>query len=644
MTGLTLSNNAGLRWHISENNQGYAFGQIEIYGKLLSAPFSRGFFGLRNAVNGEQQWINAQDTITTDANEATFSGQAKIGQATLSFTIKASLIHGQKAACIEYTFSLDNELEGWEMVLAYPLDDHNPWKAQLYPFAQDAVSISEPKLTYIGVPSVLLYQEDFSQALLYGFDLEFDYLNPTTWSGETGFFYHAGAHPPQFRVSTDRFSPGAAHKIPLHAIFSDAGTFTTAIPELVSGWIEFNDYEVDPLYVRGVDEGLDLFLRGRLNTSMWKPEKGYKLEEGDPESDFIYLGEQPLSAYFEYLVYQKTGDPVWRQRAFEQMDFLLRAQNTEPVHPHYGAIHTAYDLPKAAFDSDDRGVNIGYKPDLNAYMARYMLQTWERVKTFEGVDRQEWYQAAVLAVDWVLRQANPDGGLPQKVDIDTGVKSRSVVSGRALPAIPIIYRITGNERYLEFAFQLERFLRRSAEEKLHFTGHHPDLPPDEIEEASVWGAVEYWLDKFELTGETECLERAIADAYLSFLWWCPKQLSWVTNPTQCASAEQQHFLQYSLYCYQNRKLQCLYRLWEHTGNELFRELFERITQGVLWTQVTRGDLIGATHERVADPWLARDDYGETPAFDSLGTVYMGEQSLDTMLQLVEMGLARPRTR
>jgi hypothetical protein len=257
----------------------------------------------------------------------------------------------------------------------------------------------------------------------------------------------------------------------------------------------------------------------------------------------------------------------------------------------------------------------------------------------------------------VLRQRNADGGLPQVVrdpfvymeDSDDAAragegsmdkyyhKSISSTPGRALPALPIIAEITGEERFREFAERLEVFVRRDVEGRFRFTGHHPDLPPDELEEASIWGVVEYWLDKYERFRDEEYLNRAVADALLSLLWWCPKQLSWVANPTQCASAEQQHFLQYSLYCYQNLKVRCLRRLHQYTGDQLFDKLYERVLQGIFWTQVTEGDLRGATHERIADPWLARDDYGQA-SFDSVGTVYMGEQSLDCMLQLIEMDL------
>ena len=200
----------------------------------------------------------------------------------------------------------------------------------------------------------------------------------------------------------------------------------------------------------------------------------------------------------------------------------------------------------------------------------------------------------------------------------------------------MIYTITGDKRYLNFSLELETFVRRDVEGRLRFTGHHPDLPPDELEEASIWGVIEYWLDKYIRTQDSECLERATTDAYLSFLWWCPKQLSWVDNPTQCASAEQQHFLQYSIYCYQNRKLECLWRLYEYSGDSCFHTIYQRVLQGIFWTQIRTGDLMGAAHERIADPWLARHDYDEPADFNTLGTIYMGEQILDSLLQVLEV--------
>lgn len=647
---LVLHNDMGVQWVLCQSPDGFAGGAIALKGVPIETPLAKGLFFLRNGVTGEERWLHATTGEQIDAGSARFSGEAEVDGVAFAFTVIVSLPTGVKAAQIEYVFSVDRDLAGWEVGFAYHADFAHAWTGHVYPLAEDAKAISESPLAYVGVPSVLLYRDDLALAVLYGFDLQFDYLNPTTWTGDCGFFFTDGVIPPQFRVAGSGLEAGVEYTWPLQMILSDAGNETEMIVELVKQWIDLNAFAIEPLHVRSTDEALELFITGRRNTTLWNPGIGYKLEEGDPESNFVYMGEQPLSAYFEYLLYEMTGEELWRQRCFEQMDFVLGAQDTDMASVNYGAMHTAYDLGKQTFDSDDRGNNVGYKPDLNAYMARYMLQTWRRVKAHEGIDRQDWYQAAVRAADWVLRQRNADGGLPQRIlepfvymgeDKDGEPpdkyyhKSISSTPGRALPAMPIIYEITGDERYLEFAQGLEAFVRRDVEGRVRFTGHHPDLPPDELEEASIWGVIEYWLDKYDRAGDEECLKRARTDAYLSLLWWCPKQLSWVENPTQFASAEQQHFLQYSIYCYQNRKVQCLWRLHKCTGDPLWRQVYERVLQGIFWSQETTGDLMGATHERIADPWLARDDYGEADV-NSMGTVYMGEQSLDCMLQMIEI--------
>lgn len=637
---LIIKNQSGMDCQIYKGPGGYGLGQITISEEPVEAPH-KAAIGIRNTETDQIKWLEAETWRKTDNLAGELTGQAQLDNVNIRFKILISLADDLPAATITFEWEFDRQVNTWEICLAYHQEFAYDWACHLYPFVADGKYASVSPLTYVGVPAALLHREDGQIAGLYGFPSDFDYLNLTSWTGETGFFFTDRVTPPQFRIGFSGLSPKKQYQLPLQIIMTNQPLHPAGVTELVQNWIAYNHFHVEELFVRTPDEALALFLEGRRKTSMWNPGIGYQLEEGDPESFFVYLGEQPLSAFFEYLIYEITGENIWRQRCFEQMDFMLPAQQNDPAHHAYGAFHTAYDLGKLDFDSDDRGNNVGFKPDLNAYIARYILQTWQRVKDFEGIDRQDWYQAAIRAADWVLRQRNTDGGLPQVVEIDSGRKSISVVSGRALPAMPIIAEISGDLRYLRFAENLEKFLRNFSEGRLHFTGHHPDLPPDEIEEASVWGAIEYWLDKYDGTHKKEYLDYALADAYLSLLWWSPKQLSWVDNPTQFASAEQQHFLQYSIYCYQNRKLQCLYRLYEASKESLFRKVFQRILQGIFWTQRTEGNLMGATHERIADPWLARDDYGD-PAFNSMGTVYMGEQSLDTMLQLVEMKIAHPQ--
>jgi hypothetical protein len=640
--GITLHNDTGLRWTFISLKGGYALGGTYLNDRQVETPVTSGMLFLRNIKTGEERWLAAQSGEQVDDRTARFAGEAQVEGVPFSFQTTISLVADLPAARFETRWSVSRDLKGWEVCLAYHDRFAESWKAHMYPIAENAKFLARSPLTYVGIPSLLLYRDDWSLSLLFGIDPSFDYLNPTTWTGRTGLYFMDQVTAPQFRIGGGELLSKIQYSMPLQLVFSAAGWSLPAITDLMQKWVKLNDYKIKPFQVRTPDEALALFLEGRRRTTMWHPGMGYRLEEGDPESNFAYIGEQPLSAYFEYLIYETTKDQEWRKRCFEQMDFMLKAQQLDSSKADYGAMHTAYDFGKRAFDSDDRGRNVGYKPDLNAHIARYMLLTWQRVKNHEGVDRREWYQAATRAANWVVRQQNTDGGLPQLVETGTGRKSISHSAGRALPAFPIIYRITGDARYQAFAESLEQYTRRIVEGQLRFTGHHPDLPPDELEEASCYGIIEYWLDKFERTRQRECLDRAVADAYLAFLWACPKDLSWVKNPTVGSSAEQEHFLQYSIYCYQNRKIQCLHRLYQLTGIPLFGTLYDRITQSIFFTQVTEGDQTGAAHERIADPWLARKDY-DAGDFNSMGTIYMSEQVLDAMLQLVEMGQAKPKT-
>jgi len=435
-------------------------------------------------------------------------------------------------------------------------------------------------------------------------------------------------------VGGGKLNAGVQYSLPLQVFLNDAGNSAQAISQLVRDWVKANRYEVQPIFTRTADEALALYLKGRRNTKMWKPGKGYQLQDVWAA---IYIPVSPQSALFEYLVYLQTGDPLWRQRCIEQMDFTLKAQITDPSSPLFGCMHTCYMIGDNSFNSDDRGTNPGYKVDMNVHTARYMLQTWEQLKQKEGIDRQDWYQAAVRALDWALRQQNPDGGLPQKLDYGTMKKSVSVCSGRTMAALPIIARSTGDQKYLQTSERLEQFLRKNVEDRYWFTGQHPDLYPEDFESDSIWSVCEYWLDKYDRTRDAECLKRAEANAWFAFLMLCPKQLSWVRNPTQTCHTEQLHCQQYSNYAYHNKKLTCLSRLGHLTGEKLFIELFERIVQCGFWTQKTDGDHTGAQYERMADPWKRVS--GDV---NSKGTLYMNELSLDANLQLLEMGVSKAK--
>jgi hypothetical protein len=386
------------------------------------------------------------------------------------------------------------------------------------------------------------------------------------------------------------------------------------------------------LQVRTPEEALAIFIQGRRQTKMWYPGKGYRIQDAWA---VIYMPESPGNAYLDYLIYERTGEALWRQRAIEIMDFFLEARRTDPSDRHAGAVESHFNLDEGKFTSTDRGGNPGLKPDMNAMAARYALMLWQRIKQNEGLDRRDWYEAATRIADWIMRQQNADRGLPQVVASPHAGRDFSVVSGRALVAFPIIGRITGDARYSKFAEGLEDFLRRKVEDRLWFTGAHTDLPPADFEADSVWQVVEYWLNQHEWTGDADALVHAEANALLAFLMMCPKQLSWVRNPTQTSHAEQQHYLQYSNYCYTNAKIECLRRLGLLTRRKLYQGLADRVLQCGFWAQETSGEWMGCQYERLSDPW-----HGVSRDYNSKGTRYLSELAVEQALQLMEQGTVK----
>jgi len=653
---VVLQNNVGIKWALAGGPESYALGAIYVNGEPLETPLTQGVFCLRHRKTREEHWLFASEVDTPDSTRAVLSGEGKVDAVTISFTVTLETPPDVHAVRLVYDISLDQDLEDYEICLQYHTDYTHRWKAHLYPWVEDSKWVERERLDNMGIPSVFLYREDRSLGILWGIDPNSDYLNPTTWTRDFGLYFIDSVQPAHFRVAGEKLRKDIDYHCPMQIVVTDQSDPDATIKSLMESWMRLNGYEVIPLHVRSNDEALQLFIEGRReSTAAWIPGKGYSLHGAD--HTFLYFGVQGMGAYFDYLLYEMTGDPLWRERAFEQMDFIVEGQNRDREDFNYGAIHTTYQLewmdeygPSGpGFNSDDR-FNVGYKPDICALLVRYMLLMWKRVRDHEGIDRSDWYETATLAADWIIRQQNNDGGLPQKVqmkplemrwmDDDCNLlikpfKSRSSTSGRALPSLGHIHRITGKKKYRQFLESLEAYTLRCVQNQYYFTGHHPDLPPYELEEASIWGVAEFWLDRYDETGDESYLRHAEANAYLALSWWCPKDLSWVRNPTQGGCAEQQHFQQYSVYNYQNRKVEGLWRLYQKTGNPLFHQLLKRTLQNIYFTQETEGGNKGGTYERIADPWLVRDEE-DGLHFDSMGSNYTNEQALDCFLQVLEL--------
>lgn len=629
---LQIGSNTGPSIHVMARPKGYSLGTISYKGQVVETPMQDGFILFVDNATPAQSWLLASHCDVQNHDALTLYGEGRIRNAEVRCSLDLAIPSRSQSIRMVYRFVLDRDLDSTQAHLMFFNVFSHRWTCHIYPWAENSKKLSVTPLDYMGIPSVFLYRDDLSLGLFYGIDPQSDYLNPTTWTKSFGLFFEDQRTPVQWHVGSDIFRAGYVYTCPMQIVFSDQREPSRLIFDLAREWRRVNDYHVESLHVRSNDEALQIFIDGREKTSMWVGKKGYQIQDS-PGGRFITMANQGLNAFFDYLVFEMTGQEFWRTRGFEQANFLVKAQNGNPADANYGAFESNYDLSKLAFNSDDRGANCGLKPDLNMRAAQFLLLMWERVKNHEGTDVSSWYEAAIHSVNWVIRQQNPDRGMPQKLEPGTNLPSISATPGRTLAALPEIIRITKSEKYRRFMEDLEEWTIVHNDHKFCFIGAHPDLPPNEFEESSIWNVAFYNLYRYEQTGDEGYLERALGEASLGFMWNCPKQLSWVENPTQFSSSEQKDYVQYCVYNYEDVKSTVLFKLFQHTRDPLYLKLYNRVSQNIYFTQVTRGGEMGGMYERIADPWLARTDFAKSQGFNSMGTIYMGQLGVDYFYQI-----------
>ena len=680
---ILLDAGGGLSWRLVpsiDNSSVYALGQPLLHESPLDSPSL-----ILN--DGIAFWRRSSDflvvkvvatTVVLDINStgATLSGSVTLpgasptgDDADASVSLHIWLDSISPAASIGVAFSSESGIKEseWQLCVKWAHDGEtsDEWRLQGYPLAGNSTVIqSTTKLEYMGWPGFLLVRPNSSTIAYFGVSSLDDYQNPNTWTGETMFGFQSSSAgngyqiSPQFLFGFNGALPGQVYETTLRLIASSAGETMKAIHDIVPTLIRIDGYSVEPMpQIRDPEDMLACFLNARRITPMWKSTPNGNAYQLQDIANFIYLGTTPESAYFEYLIFIATKDHFWRNRTFDQMNFWLQGQNLNTSSRHYGAVNTVYELPSGPFDSTDRGNNVGWKIDLNAHMARYVLLLVNLVSSTEpSIDVSAWKKAAELEAQWIVRigvaQAVSSGGMsgsagfPQRIVESTDEPTPSVVSGRLLNALPVFQKILGDSseyNYTQVILNLRSWHVSNIERLLFFTGQHPDLIYNDYDQDSIWEVVEMWLDVADNPSTSpeaasDALYRAVGNVLVAFLMLCPKQLSWVDNPTQMAADEQQFYSQYTVYTYHNRKWLSLVRLGNSAAGSSFpfKQLADRLLQLNAFTQVTSNGNpkdTGGFHEAIADPWNAR---GGGPNF--LGSVYLNELALDFALQLQISGV------
>ena len=142
--------------------------------------------------------------------------------------MEVALEENLPAARLTPQWSVDKDLNGWEVCLAYHDGFRNDWRVQSYPWAGNSEQVKIAPMRYCGVPGVLVYRPDLSLVALFAIDIRSDYLNPTTWTGKTNFGFENRKQPPQFCLGGGKLTAGVNYRIPLQLLLSDAGEFAAA--------------------------------------------------------------------------------------------------------------------------------------------------------------------------------------------------------------------------------------------------------------------------------------------------------------------------------------------------------------------------------------------------------------------------------
>ena len=181
---------------------------------------------------------------------------------TFRFSLDLALRDDSPAAALTAHWSVDRDLAGFEVCVAYHSVGTQDWRCTVYPFAGNSEAVDLAPLMYVGVPAVLMFRPDLSLVTLLGIDPASDYLNPNTWTGTTGFCFRNRALPPQYRAGGGKLTAGIEYALPLQVFLSDAGTSPAAVTRLVQDWIKVNRYQVEPMSIRTPAEASGPVLAG----------------------------------------------------------------------------------------------------------------------------------------------------------------------------------------------------------------------------------------------------------------------------------------------------------------------------------------------------------------------------------------------
>ncbi len=662
MDVLQATNNTGVTISLNENETGFGIEAITHAEKPFEPALSGPLFNLRVFDHEESvvpvrlpliECAEAQQAITW-----IFRGTKKIIAAEIAVTVTLQLLKDVPAITMDILATTDRTVNARIEAAFCRSNAPNYLRANVYPWAEDSLHLPEEidhayssiysdakqfpvsawhgKLfNWCGIPAVFFRNEERSMSFLMGVHKDFDYGKPGTWMEDVSI--EMAPDEPVRLVSGTRKSvmqAGTSYHLPVQIMFSANHDYLTQPKELVEAWVAVNRYTAQALphpQLKTPAAMKEFMINARRNAQYYVKGATYLCDQHRQGMFDTYIINTPINVYLDLLLAKLTGDAVWRERAIEQLAWLVRMRVNNPDDVNFGAYYPIAPGAKTPSFYQYKGACEEFEVEQNARAGYWLLKILESVERHEleavpGLD--ELRASALQTLSWVKKQQQPDGSMPQKVSV-TGAVNGPVTPAHSLLAFRAAHNLTGEAVWQQAMIRSEQWALEHSIMPAKFFGAHSDLHPAEYEEGSIHVLTSYALARYQDTGNQYYVRMAEYLASISFFWRCPKQLSWVAQPTQGCNVEQSHYLQYSLYSYYSFKYLNFIRLTALTGNPLFDREGRYLLQQSAHCIVPEGEWKGAHYERLADPWYARKDDSTTA-----GNIYASELAPELLLQLL----------
>ena len=166
-SGVELSNSAGVKIQLFKSANGWGLGTISLNGQIIESQPMEGFMFLQNIKSGEIRLLMGREMKHGNPRIVRLSGSMVVDGVTFKGDIEVEVDENQAAIKLSPSWSVSQDLQGWEVCLTYHKSFSRDWRVQSYPFAGNSEKVDITPMRYCGVPGALVYNSDLSMTVLF---------------------------------------------------------------------------------------------------------------------------------------------------------------------------------------------------------------------------------------------------------------------------------------------------------------------------------------------------------------------------------------------------------------------------------------------------------------------------------------------